>query len=244
MIMEKSQFNSVNSNMKGLYRMGGISAIVLGMSYIIITVLYALSGALPSGGEEWLNHISRHILEWRAILGLSVLTDFLFILVAWSLYIALKEVNRNAILAGTGFVGLFVVLDLAVTWPNYSSLINLSCKYAAAINDTHRVALVAAANYAVGVLSSKLFAVYAILVPALGILIIGFVMIKGTFSKVTGYLGVVTGILGIISVVGPFFIAALGITTIITSVLTTLWVLFVGYKLLILCQQNTISKSR
>ena len=232
MIMEKLTVNSVSSNVKRLYLVGGVSAILLGMSYIFITVLYALSGALPSESEEWLKHISLYIMEWRTILVISVLTDFLFILVVWSLYVALKEVNRNAILAGTGFVGLFVVLDLAVTWPNYSSLINLSCKYAVATNDTQRIAFVAAANYAVGVLSSKLFAVYAILVPAIGILIIGFVMIKGTFGKVTGYLGVVTGILGIISVVGSFLIATLGMTTIITSVLTTLWVLFVGYKLL------------
>ena len=65
---------------------------------------------------------------------------------------------------------------------------------------------VAAANYSFGVLSSSLFAVYAILVPALRILIIGLVMLKGTFSKITAYLGVVTGILGIISVVGPVLV--------------------------------------
>ena len=229
--MEKLMVNSVNPNMKGLYRVGGVSAIVLGMSYIIITALYALGGALPGGAEEWLKHLAGHTAEWWAILGLSVLTDFLFIPIVWSLYISLKEVNRDAILAGTGFVGLFVVLDLAVTWPNYSSLITLSGKYAAAVDDTQRMAFVAAANYAFGVLSSRLFAVYAILVPALGILIIGLVMLKGTFGKATAYLGVVTGILGIISVVGPFFIAALGTTVIITSVLTTVWVLFVGYKL-------------
>jgi hypothetical protein len=243
MIMEKLMVNSVNSNMKGLYRLGGVSAIVLGTSYIIITVLYVLSGALPSGGEEWLKHLAKYTLEWRAILGFSVLTDFLFIPVAWSLYIALKDVNRNAIFAGIGFVGLFVILDLAVTWPNYFSLITLSSKYAVAINDTQRMAFVAAANYAFGVLSSSLFAVYAILVPALGILIIGLVMLKGTFSKITAYLGVVTGILGIISVVGPFFIAALGMTAIITSVLTTVWVLLVGYKLLRLSQSGTISEN-
>ena len=241
--MEKLMVNSDNSNMKGLYRVGGMSAIVLSMSYIIITVLYVMGGALPSGGEEWLKHIAKHTLEWKAILGFSVLTDFLFVFVLWSLYWALKEINRNATLAGIGFVGLFVVLDLAVTWPNYSSLISLSTKYAIATNDTQRMAFVAAANYAYGVLSSSLFAVYAILVPALGISIIGLVMLKGTFSKVTAYLGVVTGILGIISVVGPFFLTALGMVAIITSVLTTVWVLFVGFKLLKLSKQSIILES-
>lgn len=243
MIMEKLMVNSDNSSMKGLYRVGGMSAIVLSMSYIIITVLYVMGGALPSGGEEWLKHIAKHTLEWQAILGFSVLTDFLFVFVLWSLYWVLKEINRNATLAGIGFVGLFVVLDLAVTWPNYSSLISLSTKYAIATNDTQRMAFVAAANYAYGVLSSSLFAVYAILVPALGISIIGLVMLKGTFSKVTAYLGVVTGILGIISVVGPFFLTALGMVAIITSVLTTVWVLFVGFKLLKLSKQSIILES-
>ena len=243
MIMEKLMVNSDNSNMKGLYRVGGMSAIVLSMSYIIITVLYVMGGALPSGGEEWLKHIAKHTLEWQAILGFSVLTDFLFVFVLWSLYWALKEINRNATLAGIAFVGLFVVLDLAVTWPNYSSLISISTKYAIATNDTQRMAFVAAANYAYGVLSSSLFAVYAILVPALGISIIGLVMLKGTFSKVTAYLGVVTGILGIISVVGPFFLTALGMVAIITSVLTTVWVLFVGFKLLKLSKQSIILES-
>ena len=238
--MEKLMVNSDNSNMKGLYRVGGMSAIVLSMSYIIITVLYVMGGALPSGGEEWLKHIAKHTLEWQAILGFSVLTDFLFVFVLWSLYWALKEINRNTTLAGIGFVGLFVVLDLAVTWSNYSSLISLSTKYAIATNDTQRMAFVAAANYAYGVLSSSLFAVYAILVPALGISIIGLVMLKGTFSKVTAYLGVVTGILGIISVVGPFFLTALGMVAIITSVLTTVWVLLVGIKLLKLSKQSII----
>jgi hypothetical protein len=80
-------------------------------------------------------------------------------------------------------------------------------------------------------------------VPAIGILIIGLVMLKGIFNKVTAYSGVVTGILGIIAVVGSFFIAALGMTAIITSVLTTVWVLLVGLKLIRLSQLSAISES-
>ena len=136
--------------------------------------------------------------------------------------------------AGAGLLALFVVLDLTVTWPNFSALITLSGKYKVAVDETQRMAFVAPANYAYEVLSSRLFAVYAILVPALGIFIIGFVMLKGAFHRTTAYLGLATGILGIVAVVGPFFIAALGLTVIITSILTTVWVFFVGYKLLTL----------
>ena len=235
--------SSVDPNMKGLYRLGGMSGIVLSISYIIITLLYVLGGALPDGAEEWLRHLAAHTPEWWAILGLSVLTDFLFLFVAWALYAALKEVDSHAMAAGAGFLIMFVVLDLAVTWPNFSALITLSGKYAAAVEDAQRVALVASANYAFEVLSSSLFAIYAILVPALGILIIGWVMLKGAFSKITAWLGIATGILGIISVAGPFFISALGMAAILTSVLTTVWVFLAGFQLLRLGRLSTVPES-
>jgi hypothetical protein len=57
-------------------------------------------------------------------------------------------------------------------------------------------------------------------------------MLRGIFSKATAYLGVVTGILGVVSVVGAFFIGALDIMAIPTSILTTVWFLFVGYRFL------------
>ena len=226
----------VNPDRKVLYKVSGMSAIILVISYIIIIVLYIFSGVPPTGGEEWLEHITGHTAEWWSILGLSVLTDLLYIPVAYSLYTMLKEVNKNGMLAGLGFLILFVFLDLAITWPNYSSLITLSSKYAAATSDAQRATIVAAANYASAVLSSSLIGVYIILVPAIGLLIISLVMLKGTFSKITAYLGVVTGILGVISVLGSFFISALGITIVITSILTTVWFLFVGYRLLRLSQ--------
>jgi Domain of unknown function (DUF4386) len=237
MSAQKMMVNAVDPDGKWLYRVGGISALVLGIVYIITIPLYAHVGAPPSGGEARLKYLAGNTTVWWAILGLSVLTDFLFVPVALSLYLALKGVNRNAMLVATAFVGLFIVLDLAVTWPNYASLITLSGNYAAATNGAQQAAYVAAANYASAVLASSLEAVYSIMVLSFGILMIGLVMLKGIFSKSTAYLGLVTGILGIVSVAGPFFVSTLSVTIIITSVLTTVWVLFVGYRLYRLSQQ-------
>lgn len=236
MSAQKMMGNAVDPDGKWLYRVGGISALVLGLAYIITIPLYAHVGAPPSGGEAWLKYLAGKTTVWWAILGLSVLTDFLFVPVAFSLYLALKGVNRNAMLVATAFMGLFIALDLAVTWPNYASLITLSGHYAAATNDAQRAAYVAAANYASAVLPFSV-AVYSILVLSFGILMIGLVMLKGIFSKSTAYLGLVTGILGIVSVAGPFFVSTLSVTIIITSVLTIVWVLFVGYRLYRLGQQ-------
>jgi hypothetical protein len=229
--------NAVDPDGKWLYRMGGICALVLGIGYIIIIALYVPVGSPPSGAEARLIYLAGNTTVWWAILGLSVLTDFLFVPVALSLYNALKGINRNAMLMATACVGLFVVLDLAITWTNYASLIALSGKYAAATNNAERVVFVTAANYPSAVLESSLLFVYNTLTLSVGILITGIVMLKGVFNRRTAYLGLVTGILGIIAVVGPFFVSSLSVTIIIASALTTAWVLFVGYRLYRLGQQ-------
>jgi hypothetical protein len=128
-------------------------------------------------------------------------------------------------------MGLFVVLDLAITWTNYETLITLSGQYAAAANDAQKAAAVRAAIYPSAVLESRLLFVYNSFTLAVGILMTGFVMLKGIFNRSTAYLGLVTGILGIISVVGPFFVSALSQAIIAASILTTIWFLFVGYRL-------------
>ena len=205
--------------------MGGISALVLGAAYIAIIPLYALVGAPPSGSEAWLKYLSGKIPVWWAILGLSVLTDLLFVPVGLSLYIALKGVHRNAMLLATIFVGLFVVLDLAVTWSNYAALLALGGEYAASADDVQRAAYVAAANYPSAVLASPLEIVYAIVILSCAILIIGVVMWRGMFSRTTGLLGVITGILGIAS------LTRMTPIIIMNALFATAWVLFAGYRL-------------
>src|SRR5258706_1338896 len=228
---------AVDPEGNSLYRVGGISALALGIGYILIIALYIPVGAPPSGAEARLTYLAGNPMAWWAILGLSVLTDFLFIPLALALYVALKGINRNAMLLATACVALFVVLDLAITWPNYAALIPLSGNYATATTDAQRAIFIAAASYPSAVSESSLLGFYIIFAPGVGILITSLVMLKGIFSKSTGYLCVATGIFSIISVVGPFFVSALSVTVIIASLLTTVWVLFAGYRLYGLGQQ-------
>lgn len=217
--------DAVDLNRKGWYRVGGISALALGAAYVITIPLFAHVGAPPSGGEALLKYLVGKTTEWWVILGLSVLTDFLYVPVALSLYFALQGINRNLMLAATAFVGLFVALDLAVTWANYAALIALSGNFAAATSDVQRAAYVAAANYPAAVLASRLEVVYSIVDLSFAILLIGLVMLKGAFGKTTAYLALATGVFGIASMLG------FGVTVIINAVLATVWILFVGYRL-------------
>lgn len=223
--------NALDADGKWLCRAGGISALALGIAYVVIIALYVPMGAPPSGSEARLTYLAGNTTAWWAILGLSVLTDFLFVPVALSLYVVLEKVNRSAMLLASSCVALFIVLDLAITWTNYAALITLSSKYTRAANEAQRVAAITAADYPSAVLESSLLFVYNTLVLAVGILMTGLVMLKGTFSKTAAYLGMATGIFGVVSVLGSFLTSALSVTIIITSVLTTVWVWLVGYRL-------------
>ena len=128
---------------------------------------------------------------------------------------------------GSAFVGLFVVLDLAVIWTNHAGLLTLSRWHAAAAREAQRAAYVAAANHAAAVLASPLTVYYAIVDLALGILLTGFVMLKGAgiFSRTAAYLALAAGVFGILAVTGCF------VVIMANAICTMRWVLLVGYEL-------------
>jgi len=229
--VQEGTLNTICGVQKQWYRVGGGAALVLAVGYVIITVLYARVGVPPDSGDAWFKYLPGKTTAWWAILAISVFTDFLYIPVVFALYLALRELNRNLMLLATAFVGLFVVLDLAVTWSHYASVLLLYRNYVSIADDAHRASYIAAANYASAILRSPLEVVYAIVTLSFGILFIGFVMLGGTFGKITAYLALGTGVLGILSLTS-FSFAIIG-----NAVLATVWLFFVGGKLCRLSQE-------
>ena len=228
--------NAVGQDEEWLYRAGGVSALAIGLGYIVIIPLYVTAGALPAGSEAKLVYLAGHIAAWWAIIGLSVLTDLLYVPVALALYLALKRINRSAMLLAVASLTLFVALELAITWPNYAALIGLSIPYAAAATDAQRARVIVDAEYVSALLSTPLVAIYTILVPGMGVFITGSVMLNGAFSKAAAWLGVVTGILALVASIGPLLVSALSPAIIVVSTLTLIWFLLVGYRLIRLGQ--------
>ena len=228
--VERTTVDAVGADQKQCYRVGGAAALVIGIGYVVIFPLYAQVGVPPSSGEAWFRYLPGKTGVWWAILALSVFTDFLFVPVAFALYVALKRINQNAMLLAAALMGLFVVLDLAVTWSHYASILTLYSRYAVSADDGHRASYLAAADYASAMLTSPLEIVYAIVTLSSGILLTGFVMLRGTFSKITAYLGLATGVLGIASLTGfgPIIIG--------NALFATVWLFFVGYRLCRLAQ--------
>jgi len=207
------------------FRVGSISAILLGLGYIVIIPLYAHVGAPPNGGQAWFLYLPGKTSFWWAIIALSVLTDMLYIPIALALYLALERLSKNTMLLAVAFMGLFVVLDLAITWPHFTSILVLYRQYLAATSDIQRQGFLAAANYGSAVLNSPLEAVYAIVTLSTGILLAGLVMLRGVFDKPTAWLAIATGVFGIAAPTG------LGIAVYGNALLATIWLFFVGYRL-------------
>lgn len=227
----KATVRAADSEQKWVYRVGGLSALAIGIAYIIIILLYARVGAPPIGGQAWLEYLTGKTSIWWAIIDVSILTNFLFVPVAFALFVALQKVNRNVMLIAVTFVGLFVVLELAVNWSSYVALVMLSVDYAAATSDEQRAIYIAAASYPSAVLASPLALIYAIGTLSFGFLLTGLVMINGVFNKVTAYVGVITGLLGLVAVAGW------SLAVILNATFATIWLLLVGVRLNQLAQQ-------
>lgn len=225
MTLHETALDTVGPGNKHWYQVGAIAALTLGIGYIVIFALYAYVGPPPSGAVAWFKYLPGKTAVWWAIVGISVLTDFLFLPLALALYLALKECNRNAMLLATMLVGLFIVLDLAVTWSHYASILTLYARYSTATDDVQQAGYLAAANYGSAILTSPLEIVYAIVTLSLGILVIGLVMLSGVFNRITACLGTATGILGIASLTG------LSLAIIGNALLATAWLFLVGYRL-------------
>jgi hypothetical protein len=217
---------------RALHRWSGFAAIAIAVLYVIITGLFVVAGAVPGGvdGVAWLDYLSGRIGLWWGIAVLSVLTDLLYVPPAVALALALWWRQRNLVATGAALLVTFVVLDLAVTWSSYASLMTLSGEWAGA-SASDRASIEAAAMYPVSVLDSTLWAVYAIAVPGLGILAIAIAMLRAGFSPAGAWVGIATGVLAVASVAGSLVVSGLGVLAIPTSVLTLTWFAIVGVRL-------------
>lgn len=207
-------------------RWGGIAALLVAIVYMAIIPIFAKVGAPPTTGDAWFRYLPGKTAMWWVILWLSVITDLLYLPVAWTLWIALRKVERNLMLGAIVCLHLFVVLDLAVTWMHHASLLALFQNYSNAADEAHRAAYLAAAEYASSIYATPLLGFYIIVIPSVGVLLASVAMIKAGFGKATAWVGVITGVFGLLSMTGffPLVMAnALG---------TTLWFLLVGILLL------------
>jgi hypothetical protein len=230
--------NPVDPEAKWFYRVSGIAAFALVVGYFLTFPIYFWVGDPPASGvEAQLAYFAEHAGGWWAIVFLMVVTDLLLVPIFFGIYLALKHVNQGLILVALAFKAfLFVILDLAVTWTAFSTMIIAGVQYGAAATEAQRAALAAGAAYPSAILDSPLSGTYAILIPALGVLFAGLVMLKGVFNRVTAYVALAVGLTGILFM-GSYIIDGLAVLRYINALLAAVFYLLAGYRLYKLGQQ-------
>lgn len=220
---------SPDPSWRGLYRAGGVSAVLYVVLNIVAIVLLITTPPPPiSGGAATLQYIasnkSVYIIELVLFVGPSVLAIVVFL----ALYMTLKHLNKSyaAIGAVVAIASEVVALAANSSPPSLNGgLVYLSDQYVAATTAAQCIAFATAAEGLIAVTNAVNAA--GILFE-IGILIISLVMLKGVFHKGIAYLGIVTGALGIISeALRPI----LGVGYIVFFVLEVIWLIAVGWKL-------------
>jgi hypothetical protein len=79
-------------------------------------------------------------------------------------------------------------------------------------------------------LTSPLLGTYAILIPSLGVLFAGLVMLKGVFTRTTAYVALAVGLTGILFM-GSYIIDGLAVLRYINALLAAVFYLLMGVRL-------------
>jgi hypothetical protein len=222
----------IDPSWKGVYTAGGLTLAIAGILYLVGTSLGFYLGFTPGNSQLYLQSLAAHPVMAEITYWIFSMADILFIPAILGLYLALKGINKNAMLIASGLLGFFVIMDLGVTELNTLALVTLTQSYASASSDALRAAYQAAEDWGLATLPIATF--FSWVGPSAGFLITSIVMRKGIFGKNTARLGMIVFSLGIVA--GFYFlypgptVLSLFLTPIL--VLYGVWLIAAGRRLL------------
>jgi hypothetical protein len=185
-----------------LYFWGGACLLVVAILFVLITIftlalfpsIEDLYPTTPLTGTG-LGSLAQHATFARVTFAIGILSDLFLIPGIAALYVALKGQAQGTMLVASLFMGLYVILDLAVTGVNVVALVSISQDYATG-SATAQQSSFAVAGYIKDVISLSLPISSAVL--SIGILLIGLILRNGMLGRGVPYLGIGAGIVGLV----------------------------------------------
>jgi hypothetical protein len=186
---------------RGLYKAGGISAIL----YIVLALALPTVQALTMqyfqltaeyGGLEFLRFIAANRFWWFSFQTLVLGTSFLTIVAFVALFVALKDIDKSNATLGAVIAVTIQILFLAY-YPVLLGMIYLSDKFVTA--SAEQQIMLGTAAESLMAINNAFNPLYE---PLYGVSVLFFsiAMLKGVFHKSIGYLGIATCIVSIIAV--------------------------------------------
>lgn len=185
--------DNTNSNkLKGLYFIGGFSAILQLVSILIYSILLGVLGPKPTSAAEYFDVYQNSPLE-------AFLRGDFLLLVLIGLYLgtfpALYAALRRLSPVFAGLATLFTILTVAGTFATESSfsLLHLGEQYVNATSDAMRIQLQAAGEAVIAsdMWNSSAGYMGGILLQGSGVMISVIMLRSNNFSKITAYSGLV-----------------------------------------------------
>ena len=186
---------------KGLYKAGGISAILYIILALVVPTLQVLTmGYFKStaeyGGLEFLRFIAANRLWWFILQTLVLGTSILMIVAFVALFVALKHIDKiNATLGAV--ISVTIQILFIAYYPVLLGTIYLSDKFVTA--SAEQQIMLGTAAESLMAINNAFNPLYEPLM-GVGILFFSIAMLKGVFHKSIGYLGIVTCIVCFIAV--------------------------------------------
>jgi hypothetical protein len=210
---------------KVMYKVGGISLVIVGISYIVGAVLSLIIGPAPSDALDYLNALSAHRLLSMTNFAFFTLADVFIVPAAITLYITLKDTNKPAMLTASTLMIVFAVFDAGITELNSFQLVALSQNLAAATSEAQRSAIMLTVNSIQSTL--PIITLCSFVISSIGLAITAAVMVKGAFSKRATLPGLTAGVAGTL---GGFYIIVpiLSVLMVPSIIAMGIWGIFAG----------------
>jgi hypothetical protein len=214
----------VDPSWKGVYKAGGICLFVAGIiPFLFLISVIILQQTIPVPAKEALEDPTAPTYLYL----LATLGELLLMPAGLGLYLSLKDVKKTHMLIATSLWLLATPMFL-VSRGLLISLSQISGRYLDTTNEMMKAAYLASAELAME--AQSIYAYMALILLSVASIIIGSVMLKGVYGKVTGYLVIVAGILTLFTPLRvlieiPFLILFIGV------VLSAVWQIVVGVKL-------------
>ena len=211
--------NTVDSRWRGMYRIGGATAVIMAV-YIPITILLFIASPPPDTAVDFFALFQRNTL--LGLVGMDLLyllCNVLAIPMCLAFYITLRRASESVMLIATA-LGLIAAVALFAARPAFEML-HLSEQYAAATTEAQRAGLLAAGEALLAIFNGTAFHLHYVL-GSVSMLMTSVVMLRSDiFGKVTAYVGMAASLTGL-----GLYVPTIGVAISLLSVVG-LWIWYI-----------------